>query len=145
MCAERLPRRAPGVLLSAELFSPENHFALAHELVVEPQAVLVRRCFASGTRRAAEQPHAGGRLKNVGRKRTAVHIEFDAQVARVGDPGYLVAFINHDHLRNESNEYGTFSHFSVWSSFGSGADTPDSIGAERRYHIPRTKFSCACS
>ena len=103
--------RPPDVLVFAELFFPENHFALAHELVVEPQAVLVRGCFASGARRAAEQSHAGWRLKNVGRKRTAVHIEFDAQIARVGDPGYLVAFINHDHLRNESNEYGAFSHF----------------------------------
>src|SRR5258708_1256058 len=98
--------RPPDVLLSAELFSPENHFALAHELVVEPQAVLVRRRFASGTWRAAEQPHAGGRLKNVGRKRTAVHIEFDAQIARVGNPRYLVAFIDHDDLRNKSDEYG---------------------------------------
>src|SRR5260370_31892769 len=132
MCAERLPRRAPGVVLSAELFFPENHFALAHELVVEAQTILVGGRFAPGARRAAEQPHAGGRLKNVGRKRTAVHIEFDAQIARVGDPGYLVAFIDHHDLRNKSNEYGAFSHFSVWSPCCSGAYTPDSIGAERR-------------
>ncbi len=111
MCAGRLLLRPPGALLSAELFFPENHFALAHELVVKPQTVLVRRRFASGAWRAAEQPHAGGRLKYVGRKRTAVHIEFDAQIARVGYPGYLVAFIDHDDLRNESNEYGTFRHF----------------------------------
>lgn len=87
---------------------------MAYELVVQPQAVLVRGRFASGTGRAAEQPHASRRLKNVRRKRTAVHIEFDAQIPRVGDPGYLVAFIDHDDLRDESNEYGAFSHFSVW-------------------------------
>ena len=105
---------------------------MAHELVVQPQAVLVGGRFASGARRAAEQPHAGRRLKNVGRKRTPVHIEFDAQIARVGDPGDLVAFIDHDDLRDKSNEYGAFRHFSVWLPCRSGADAPDSIGVQGR-------------
>lgn len=99
--------------LFSRLFFAQDDFAVAHQLVVQPQAVFVRGRFASGARRAAEQPHAGGRLKNVRRKRTAVHIEFHAQIAGVGDPGYLVAFIDHDDLRDESNEYGAFSHFSV--------------------------------
>jgi len=119
------------LVFSCSLFA-QNDFALAHELVVQPQAVLIRGRFASGARRAAKQPHAGGRLKNVGRKRTAVYIEFDAQIARVGDPGYLVAFVNHDDLRDESNEYGAFSHFSVWPRGNSGADAPDFIGAQGR-------------
>jgi len=84
---------------------------MAHELVVQPQTVFICGCLAARTRRAAEQAHAGRRLKNVRRKRTPVHIEFHSQIACVGDPGNLVAFIKHDDLRNESNEYGTFSHF----------------------------------
>jgi hypothetical protein len=119
------------LIFSRSLFA-QNDFALADELVVQPQAVLICGRFASGARRAAKQPHAGGRLKNVGRKRTAVHIEFDAQIARVGDPGYLVAFINHDDLRDESNEYGTFSHFSVWPRCNSGADAPNLMSAQGR-------------
>ena len=105
---------------------------MAHELVVQPQAVLVCGRFASGARRAAEQPHAGRRLKNVRRKRTPVHIEFNAQIARVGNPGYLVSFIDHDDLRDESNKYGAFSHFSAWPQYRSGADAPDFIGAQGR-------------
>ena len=93
---------------------------MAHELVVQPQAVLIRCRFASGTRRAAEQPHAGRRLKNVRRKGTSVHVEFDAQIACVRDPRHLVGFIDHDDLRDESNEYRAFSHFSVWPQYRSG-------------------------
>ena len=99
---------------SANLFFAENHFAVAYELIVQPQAVLVGGRFASWAWRAAEQAHTGGGLKNVRRKGAAVHIEFDAQIACVGDPGNLVDFIDHDDLRDESNEYGTFSHFSLW-------------------------------
>lgn len=119
-------------LILERLFFAQDDFALPHELVVQPQSVFVRGRFASGTRRATEQPHAGRSLKNVGRKRTSVHIEFDAQIARVRDPGYLVAYIDHDDLRDESNEYGAFSHFSVWPPCRSGADAPDSIGVQGR-------------
>src|SRR5205823_5144496 len=118
-------------LLSADLSFSENHFALAHELVVQPQAVLIRGRFAARTWRAAEQPHAGRRLKNVRRKWTPVHIEFHAQIACVGDPGHLVGFVDHDDLRDESNEYGAFSHFSVWP-LPSGTLLPGSVGAQGR-------------
>jgi hypothetical protein len=104
--------RVAHLFFEGSLFAQDD-FAVAHELVVQPQAVLVRGRFASRTRRAAEQAHAGGRLKNVRRKRAPVHIEFHAQVAGVGNPGDLVAFINHDHLWDKSNEYGAFGHFSV--------------------------------
>ncbi len=93
------------------LLFAQNHFALAHQLVVQPQAIFIRCRFASRARRAAEQPHACRGLKNVRRKRAAIHIKFNAQIACVGNPGDLVAFIEHDDLRDESNEYGTFSHF----------------------------------
>src|SRR2546427_2072077 len=98
-------------LILWRLFLTQDDFAMAHELVVQPQTVFICGCLAARTRRAAEQAHAGRRLKNVRRKRTPVHIEFHSQIACVGDPGNLVAFIKHDDLRNESNEYGTFSHF----------------------------------
>ena len=84
---------------------------MADQLVVEPQAVFIRRRFAAGSRRAAEQAYARGCLKNVRRKGAAIHVEFDAQIAGVGDPGYLVAFIDNDDLGDKSNEYGAFSHF----------------------------------
>ena len=57
--------------------------------------------------------HTGGRLENVGRERAAVDVEFDTKIARVGDPGDLVAGIEHHRLRNKSNEYRAFGHFSV--------------------------------
>ncbi len=105
---------------------------MADELIVQPQAVLVRGRLASRARRAAEQPHAGRRLKNVRRKRTPVHIKFDAQIARVGDPGYLVAFLDDDDLRDESNEYGAFSHFSMWARGNSGAHAPKLMSLQGR-------------
>ena len=105
---------------------------MTHGLVIQPQAVLVRGRFASRARRAAEQAHARRRLKNVRRKRTPVDIEFDAQIARVGDPGYLIAFIDHHDLRDESNKYRAFSHFSVWPRRNSGADAPKLMSAQGR-------------
>ena len=105
---------------------------MADELVVEPQLVFVGGRFAAGAGRAAEQAHAGGRLKNVGRKGTAVHIKFDAQIAGVGDPGDLVAVVENDGLRDETNEYGAFRHFSVWLRFSSGADAPNVMIAKGR-------------
>src|SRR3977135_1226978 len=78
------------------LFLAKDHFAVAHELIVQPQLVFVGGCFAAGPRRAAEQADAGGPLKNVRRKGTAVHIKFDPQIAGVGDPRDLVAVVEHD-------------------------------------------------
>ena len=105
---------------------------MADELIVEPQLVFVGGRFAAGARRAAEQAHARGRLKNVGRKGTAVHIKFDAQIAGVGNPRDLVAVVEHDGLRDETNEYGAFRHFSVWLRFESGAAAPNMMIAKGR-------------
>src|SRR5215472_18535935 len=69
------------------LLLAEDHLALTHKLLIEPQAVFVRRGSAAGTRRSAEQADSRGRLKNVRRKRAAVHVKLDAQVSRVGNPG----------------------------------------------------------
>ncbi len=57
--------RLPQVLIFSLLLFSQDDFAVAHELIVQPQTVLVRGRFATGARRAAEQPHAGRRLKNV--------------------------------------------------------------------------------
>jgi hypothetical protein len=105
---------------------------MADELIVQPQLVFVGGRFAAGAGRAAEQAHPRGRLKNVGRKGTAVHIKFDAQIAGVGDPGDLIAVVEHDRLRYETNEYGAFRHFSVWLLFSGGADAPNVMIAKGR-------------
>jgi hypothetical protein len=94
------------------LFFAEDDFALADELVVEPEAVLVCGAFQADTGRAAQQAHACRGLKNVGRKGAAVDVEFDAKIAGVGDPGDLVSGVENDDLGYESNKYGTFCHFS---------------------------------
>ena len=94
------------------LLLAKDDFTLAYKLVVEPQAVLVGRGFAPGTGRAAEQANAGWRLKHVRGKRAAVHVKFDAQVSRVGNPGDLVAGIQYDRLWNESYENRAFRHSS---------------------------------
>src|SRR2546422_5800468 len=73
-------------LILWRLFLAQDDFAVAHELVVQPQTVFVGGCLAARARRAAEQAHAGPRLKNARRKRTTIYIEFHSQNARVGDP-----------------------------------------------------------
>lgn len=99
------------VMVLLRLFFAENHFALAHRLVVEPQAVFVGRGFGAGTGGTAEQADARGCLKHVRGKRAAVHIKLDAQVSRVGNPGHLVAGVQHHGLRDESYKYRAFRHF----------------------------------
>lgn len=84
---------------------------MAHKLVVKPEAVLVRCGFAAGAWRAAEQANAGGSLKNVGRKGTAVDVKLDAQVSGVGGPGNLVAGVQHHRLGDETYKYRAFRHF----------------------------------
>jgi hypothetical protein len=83
---------------------------MADHLVVEPEPIFVGSSFCPGTGRPAEQAHAGRRLKDVGRERASVDVEFNAQVSRVGDPGDLVAVVENDRLRDESDEYGAFCH-----------------------------------
>jgi hypothetical protein len=82
----------PGFLFRL-LFLAENDFALAHKLIVEPEPVFVGGSFEADAGRAAQKAHAGRRLKNVGRKGATVDVEFDAKIARVGDPGDLISGI----------------------------------------------------
>jgi hypothetical protein len=114
------------------LFFAEDNFALADELVVEPETVLVCGALQTDTGRAAQQAHACRGLKNVGRKRAAVDVEFDAKIAGVGDPGDLISRVEHDYLGYESNEYGTFCHFSSAPCKISGCQSMREIA----------KFSC---
>jgi hypothetical protein len=46
--------RPPGALIFSRSLFAQNDFAVAHELIVQPQTVLVRCRFASGARGAAE-------------------------------------------------------------------------------------------
>lgn len=98
--------REPVFLLLAE-----DHFALAHQLIVEPKSVFIGRGFAAGAWRSAEEADACRRLKNVRRERAAVYVKLDTQVSRIGNPGNLVTGIQHHGLRNQSNQYRAFSHF----------------------------------
>jgi len=103
----------------------------------KPQTVLIGGCFAAGRGGPLSRTHAGRRLKNIRRERTTVHVKFHPQIPRVGNPGNLVAFFKHYDLRDQSNQYGAFSHFLV-APCGSGAEAPvlsvlsdDSIFQER--------------
>jgi hypothetical protein len=93
----------------AELFAEEN-FAAAYELVVYPQAVLEGAGFGAGARRAGLQAHASRRLKNIGGKRAAIDVEFDAQVAGVADPGDLITGIKDHDFGENSHENWAFGH-----------------------------------
>lgn len=93
----------------AELFAEEN-FAAAYELVVDPQAVLEGAGFGAGARRAGLQAHASRRLKNIGGKRAAIDVEFDAQVAGVADPGDLITGIKDHDFGENSHENWAFGH-----------------------------------
>jgi hypothetical protein len=101
----------PGFFLRV-LFFTQDDFALAYQLIVEPEAIFIRGTLEADAGRAAQQAHACGSLKNVGRKRAAVDVEFDAKIAGVGDPGDLVSWVEYDDLGYESNKYGTLCHFS---------------------------------
>jgi hypothetical protein len=101
-----------GLFSLGALFFAEDDFALAYQLIVEPDAILVGGAFEAESRRAAQQAHAGWSLKNIGRERAAVDVEFDAKIASVGDPGDLISGVENNHLGYESNEYGTLCHFS---------------------------------
>jgi hypothetical protein len=99
-------------LFLGALFFAEDDFALAYELIVEPDTILVGGALEAEAWRAAQQAHTGGGLKNVGRKRAAVDVEFDAKIAGVGDPGDLISWVENNHLGYESNKYGTLCHIS---------------------------------
>ena len=83
---------------------------MADKLIVEPKSVFVSRRFQAGPRWAAQEADAGGSLEDVRGKWTAISVEFNAQISGIGDPGDLIAGIENDDLRDESNEYGAFGH-----------------------------------
>jgi hypothetical protein len=94
------------------LFLAEDDFTLADKLVVQPNTVFVGGALKTDPGRPAEQSHACRSLENIGRKRAAVDVEFDAKIAGVRDPGDLITWIKYNDLGYESNEYGTLCHFS---------------------------------
>jgi hypothetical protein len=100
------------------LLLAKDDFALADELVVEPETVLIGGALEAHAGRAAQKAHACRGLKNVGRKGAAVDVEFDAKIAGVGDPGDLVSGVEDDHLGYQSNEYGALCHCSSAPCFG---------------------------
>jgi hypothetical protein len=107
---------------SCGLLFAQYHFAVPHQLIVQPQPVFVRGRLAPRPRRPAQQSHSRGRLKNIGRKRAAVHVKFHAQISRVRNPGDLVAVIQHHRLWYQPYKYRSFSHFCVWPASPSGPE-----------------------
>ncbi len=91
------------------------HFAAADQLIVNPQAVLVGAGFGAGAWRAGLQAHARGSLENIRGERATVHVEFDAQIAGVADPGDLISGIENYNFWKYTNENGTFGHVQVYS------------------------------
>ena len=89
---------------------PEQNLATADELFIDPQPILIRAGFRAGAPRAGLQAHADRSLKDVGAKRAPVHVEFDAQVASVANPGNLVAGIEYDDFGENTNQNRAFSH-----------------------------------
>jgi hypothetical protein len=81
----------------------DDDFAASHHLIVQPQAIFVATGFGAGNGRTGEQAHAHGGLKNVGGKRAAFGIEFDAKSTRVRNPADLVAGIEHHGLGNQAD------------------------------------------
>ena len=92
------------------LLVAEEDFAAADELVVDPDAVFVADGFRTEARGASLQTHSGRRLENVRAERAAVHVEFDAKIASIAEPGNLVAGIEHDGFREDPDENGAVSH-----------------------------------
>ena len=93
----------------AELIA-EQDFAAANELFIDPQTILVSADFGAGAWWTGLQAHANRSLKYIGAKRATVYIEFDAQIASIADPGYLIAGIEDHYFGEDTNENGTFGH-----------------------------------
>ena len=91
------------------LFAQQD-FAAADELVINPDAIFVVGWFAAGAGRASEQAHSRRGLKNIGAERATVDVEFDAEIARFAKPGNLIAGIEDDGFRENSNQNGAISH-----------------------------------
>jgi hypothetical protein len=94
----------------AYLLVAEEDFAAADELVVDPDAVFVADGFGAGARGTSLQAHSGRRLENVRAEWTAVHVELDAKIASIAEPGNLVAGIEHDGFGEDPDENGAVSH-----------------------------------
>ena len=92
-----------------ELFA-QLDLAAADELVINPDAIFVVGRFAAGAGRASEQAHSRRGLKNIGAERATVDVEFDAEIASFAKPGNLIAGIEDDGFRENSNQNGAISH-----------------------------------
>jgi len=92
------------------LFIAEDNFTVTDQLIIEPEAILEGGGLDSRTSGTAQQAHSSGRLKNIGGKGAAVDVEFNAEITGIGNPGNLIAVVEHDGLGDNTNKYGPFSH-----------------------------------
>jgi len=81
----------------------QQDFAAAHQLFVDPQAVLIGADFRAGTWWPGLQTHSHRSLKHIGAKRAAVDVEFDTQVTGIANPGDLISGIEDHYFRENTN------------------------------------------
>jgi hypothetical protein len=105
------------LLRLSPLLLADDHFAVADDLFIQPELIFKARGFRAGPHRSAQQSHAGWRLKHVRIERAAIHVELNFQIPSVGNPRHLVAWIEHDYLRDKSYQYWAFCHFSSLNLF----------------------------
>jgi hypothetical protein len=116
ICRGDFLEKAP---LEEPLFFAQKNLAVRDDGVVERKPVAIRARIGSGAYRPAYEPHAGRRLKHVGRKRAALRIEFDLQIPGVRIPHSLIACVEHDHFRQHSHHHQLVSHsYLLRSRFG---------------------------
>jgi hypothetical protein len=99
------------------LFAADEHFAVREDDVIERETVPVRAGIQAGANGSADQTDSGRSLKNIRRKRAALRVEFDLQVAGVGIPDSLVAGIEYHYLGNYAYQHIFFSHAEVSLKF----------------------------
>src|SRR5205814_3016819 len=133
------------------LLLAQQHFSAPHQLIVQPHAVFVRSRLRSHHRRPAQQSHSNRRLKDIRSKRAAVHVEFHAQISRVGHPRHLIPFFQHHRFGNHSHQHRSLRHspFSLQTSQESSKLSSILQSAVRtfgpRYKQKNSKLSQKCT
>jgi len=94
----------------AESFGAEKDFAVGDDLFVDREAVFVGAGREAGAESAAHETDSGRGLEDIGRKRRALGIELDFDVAGVGKPDDLLAGIEREHFGENSDEDKFFRH-----------------------------------
>ena len=101
-----------GILVIIGIFDlvAKQDFATANELFIDPQPIFIGAGFGAGAGRTGLQAHSNRGLKYIRTKRATVYVEFDAQIAGIANPGYLITRVENYGFRKNTNENGAFGH-----------------------------------